>query len=98
MPPGMHVYIVTLNDETRTSGMGRRALFDRGIARGTDFRRQLEERLANSGMAQPVAAIGQPSPFPIVTVTCTPDVAAFIDRMPEVESIVRDRNDLQLLT
>lgn len=98
-PVGMENYIVTLKEgkEARPEVMGRRELYEAGVARTAEFQRKLRAWLDEQGVSAQVAAIGEPTIFPMIMLTCTPAVAKMIETLPEVDSVLRDSEDLRII-
>jgi len=100
IPPGMANYIVSLQeeDEGPQVPMKRSTLYEAGIARTARFQRRLQTWLEEQGLDAQVAYMGEPTVFPMVMLACTPEVAATIATLPGVESVIRDTEDLRVLS
>lgn len=69
---------------------GRAEVLNHNLSRTTSFRSTLEGWLNQHGLTAQVAGIGEPTGFPVLTLTCTSQVASAIAGLPEVESVVAD--------
>jgi hypothetical protein len=96
VPPGMFNYVVTLREEEQAP-TGRRAIYDRNLARTSTFQRGLLRTLEERGLLGELGGMGESMGFPVVTLTATPQVAQVIESLPEVESVYRDDDTLQLI-
>jgi hypothetical protein len=76
---------------------GRSGVIEAGAARTAEFQHKLREFLKGQGVADQVSRIGEPSVFPMVALTSTPEVASLIQTLPEVEAVVPDRDEMHLL-
>ncbi len=98
LPPDVHPYIIRLKPENESSKsvQGRGAIYESGIAYNQAFQQKLQQWLQQEGLEDQVLAIGEPTAFPLVALLGTPMVAEKIAALPEVESVVRDRSDIEL--
>jgi len=98
-PAGMENYIITLKEdrEARQEVMGRREQYEASVARTAEFQRRLRAWLNEQGVGAQVAAIGEPTAFPMIMLTYTPAVAKMIETLSEVESVLRDSEDLRIV-
>jgi hypothetical protein len=91
-------YVVNLKPEKSpeaTSGRG--AIYERNAARAARFLDALRRLVDERGLSSQVAGTGEPMGFPIVTLTCTPEVARLIEGMPEVDSVYLDTGIFHLV-
>jgi hypothetical protein len=90
-------YLVSLKEaDTRVAPAGRADVYGRNLSRTTSFRHDLERWLTDNQLEPQVAGIGDPSGFPLLSMTCTAQVAQAIAAFPEVEAVVADDNSLRL--
>lgn len=87
---GMHPYVINLSDATSQESTNRRSAVDHYTQMTGHFLRDLGAELQRKHLADQVAQIGPPSPFPVVTLTCTPAVAEIIESMAGVSEVYRD--------
>jgi hypothetical protein len=95
--PGMVDYLVTLKNEPSPSKLTRREVYDSGLARSSEFLERLRQRISEQDLWSEVGALGQPTAFPMISITCTPRVASMIESVPDVESVFRDSKDIQFV-
>ena len=94
----MATYVVQFTSNREEAAVkGRRALMAAGLEESRAFRTRLEMALAESGLKEDVASFGEDLSLPVLIVTCTPRVAAFIGGLEGVEAVVQDSNDIGLL-
>lgn len=95
----MENYIVALKEDERASEefRGRGDLYQSGVARTAAFRHRLKEWLHQEHLESEVAGIGEPTVFPLVSLITTPEVAAIIEELPEVDYVVPDSDDLGIV-
>jgi hypothetical protein len=104
-PAGTTDYLVLLEeDEDVDSGhakdepavQSRGDLYSSGVARTRDFQFALRRWLDEQGLAEQVVSMGEPTVFPIVSITATPAAAKLIERFPGVAGVLRDNPDEDL--
>ncbi|XZN94247.1 MAG: CHAT domain-containing protein [Microcoleus sp.] len=85
-------WVVMLKDtqEDLPETMGRRALYQAGKERTTQFQRELENWLRKKGAMSEVKAIAHPTTFPVVMLKCTQKVAHLIESYPGVDFVLPD--------
>ena len=93
---GMADYIISLKQEASEvrEPAGRQEIVERGVARTAEFQRKLQQYLEMWRLEHEVAGIGEPTAFPLVTLTCTASVADRIKSLPEVEAVFQDTADI----
>lgn len=99
-PPGMATYVVLLkeNEDGDEIDQGRHAVYQAAVARNAAFQERLRKFLKKEGVADQVAAIGEPTSFPLVTLQATAEVAKRIAQLPEVQDVVRDTDGIESLS
>jgi hypothetical protein len=96
----MENYIVALKEDEQRSESeqaGRRDFYEAGVARTAAFQCKLKEWLHEKHLESEVAGIGEPTVFPLVSLTTTPKMAACIEALPEVDYVLRDNDDLGIV-
>ena len=88
LPPGPEVawdYIVVLKEDeaAEKENRSRREILDGGLARAREFAPKLEDLLEKRG----VHTVIRPAAFSLLMLKCTPEVAMFIESLPEVEAV-----------
>jgi hypothetical protein len=97
---GVEHYIIALEEaepQPDAAPMGRRELYEAGVAQSAAFRRKLEEWLEAEHLSSEVAHIGEPTAFSLISLTATPEVAERIKRLPEVEYVVPGGEDMGIV-
>ena len=98
-PCGMADYLVRLKESEPTAPSKQRAvLFHKGVSKTADFQNRFRTWLREQGLENKVAQIGAPMVFPVVRLTCTPEVAERLEKWGEVESVSRDVEDIKFTT
>jgi hypothetical protein len=92
-------YIVTFKeaDDARPEAVGRRELYESGLARATEFQRELRVWLDQHGVDAGLAKLGEPTTFPMVVIRTIPQVAELIESHPKVEAVLRNSDDFGLI-
>ena len=100
IPAHMANYVVILKEQAslQMKTPGRKAVYERNVLHTTDFQRKLWQELDERGLRSQVAGIAEPLGFPLITLTCTPEVAQAIRSLPGVETVVQDDNNLGLVS
>jgi hypothetical protein len=87
----MEAFIVALRPAPAGDTKGdRRDFFESRTAHAADFIKRLKARLDEKGLREKVAHIAEPTAFNLIVIMCTPEVAAMIEKLPDVESVMRD--------
>jgi len=94
--PGMQQYLVMLREEKPLGKRPKRGdVVDQNLDLTRRFQRNLRKSLEEHGLWSQVAHMGEPMAFPLVTLSCTPEVADFVAKLPDVEEVVQDSEGLQ---
>ncbi|WP_186440474.1 CHAT domain-containing protein [Planktothrix tepida] len=95
----MFNWVVMLTDtqEDLPETMGRRALYQAGKERTTEFQRGLENWLRKKGAMSEVKAIAPPTTFPVIMLKCTHKVARLIESYPGVDFVLPDGENTELI-
>lgn len=91
-------YLVLLkeSDEDEDASRGRREFYEAGLARSARFWKKLKSWLEEQGIDEGQCTVGEPTVFPMLAITCTPDLVARLQSLPEVDDVVRDGGDLTI--
>jgi hypothetical protein len=90
-------YVVLLREQVEPPSGSRHAIYESGKARTAAFQDRLRDFLKRHGVADQVAAIGEPTFFPIVALRATSKVVELVRTLPEVEEVVRDNPKISTL-
>jgi hypothetical protein len=96
----MEHYIIALKEaqpQPDAAPVGRRELYETGVAQSATFRRKLEQWLETEHLDSQVAHIGEPTAFSLISLTSTPKVAERIEDLPEVEYVVPGGEDIGIV-
>ena len=89
----MSDYLIALKEPALATDRPTRGdVFGNNLTLTTAFRKNLELWLGEHQLDRQVADIGEPNGFPVLSLTCTPQVAEKIASIPGVEWVVPDDN------
>lgn len=93
LPNGMSDYLIALKaTSAEVDQPSRSDIFGANLSLTTTFRRNLETWLGEHHLDRQVAGIGEVNGFPVISLTCTAQVAQRIPEIPGVEWIMPDDN------
>lgn len=88
-PAGSRPYVVNLRIE-ESPRRGRAAVARAHEHAASRFVARLQAELDRRGLGRQLHAVADAGPLPVVTLTCTPEVARLIASMPEVLDVYPD--------
>jgi hypothetical protein len=84
--------VVNLRDDDGAEGLGRGELIRHYGGMARRFFDHLREEMNRRQLDGPILAVDDQSPLPVVTLTCSSDVAELIGNLPEVLDVYRDED------
>jgi len=96
-PEGTANYLLIFKEsgeDAEEAVKGRREFYEAGVSRSASFRQKLSGWLEDQGIDERQCMIGKPTVFPMLSITCTPEVVKLIQSLPEIDDVVRDSDDL----
>ena len=86
-------YVITLKEEKDASQKTRSQIYNEGIVLTGKIQEEIRKYLAKNGIKENEYTMGEPSPFPIITITCIKRVKELIEKLPDVDFIAEDSDD-----